>query len=88
MFGMYGGEIKKIKLFCHKSLLGVFMDRFGSDLMISPAGDGFEVIVEASVSPVFLSWLMQFGSKIKVLHPENVKTELCALAKEIVEEYK
>ena len=87
MFGMYGGEIKKVKLFCHESLLGVFIDRFGADLMLTPADDGFEVMVEACVSPVFLSWLMQFGNKVKVLYPEDVKTALCTLAKEIIDEY-
>ncbi len=84
MFGMYGGDTKKIKLRCHSSLAGVFIDRFSMNIIIAPDGDYFEVIIEAAVSPVFLSWLMQFGDKVKVLSPDNVKEELIALANKVI----
>lgn len=85
MFGMFGGETKKVKLRCHKSLIGVFIDRFGRGIIVSPDGEFFEVIVEVAVSPVFLSWIMQFGKKVQVLSPDNVKNEILALANEIIE---
>lgn len=84
MFGMFGGETRKIQLRCHKSLVGVFIDRFGTNIIISPEGEYFTVIVEAAVSPVFLSWLMQFGNKVSVLHPASVKDELLALANDVI----
>ena len=84
MFGMFGGETKKIKLRCHSSLAGVFIDRFGNGIIIAPDGDFFEVIIEAAVSPVFLSWLMQFGDKVEVLSPDNVKEELVSLANKVI----
>ena len=84
MFGMFGGENKKIKLRCHSSLAGVFIDRFGNGIIIAPDGDFFEVIIEAAVSPVFLSWLMQFGDKVEVLSPDNVKEELVSLANKVI----
>jgi len=85
MFGMFGGETKNVKLRCHNSLIGVFIDRFGRNIIISPDGDFFEVIIEVAISPVFLSWLMQFGKKIEVIAPEDVKGELITLAKEIID---
>ncbi len=86
MFGMYGGEAKKIKLRGHKSVVGVFIDRFGEGLIITPDGEYFEAIIEAAVSPVFLAWLMQFGDKVKVLAPESVKNELVIQAEKIIKE--
>ena len=85
MFGMFGGETKRVKLRCHKSLIGVFIDRFGRNIIVTPDGDYFEVIVEVAVSPVFLSWLMQFGKKIQVIAPDDVKGELLSLANEIID---
>ena len=82
---MFGGETKRVKLRCHKSLIGVFIDRFGRNIIVSPDGDYFEVIVEVAVSPVFLSWLMQFGKKIQVIAPDDVKGELLSLANEIID---
>ncbi len=85
MFGMFGGETKNVKLRCHNSLIGVFIDRFGRNIIISPDDDFFEVIIEVAISPVFLSWIMQFGSKIEILSPENVKNDIISLAKEVIE---
>ncbi len=84
MFGMYGGTTKKVKLKCHNSLAGVFIDRFGVQSIITPTGETFEIIVEAAISPVFLSWLMQFGEKVTVLSPESVKEELITLAGKVI----
>ncbi len=84
MFGMFGGETKKIKLRCHSSLAGVFIDRFGNGIIIAPDGDYFEVIVEAAVSPVFLSWIIQFGDKVRILSPEPVKEELLSLVNSVI----
>ncbi len=84
MFGMFGGETKKVQLRCHQSLAGVFIDRFGSNIIISPDGEYFTVIVEVAVSPVFLSWIMQFGKKVSVLSPEDVKNELISLANDVI----
>ena len=84
MFGMYGGQLQKVKLRCDSTLAGVFIDRFGLNSIITPLGDKFEIIVEAALSPVFLSWLMQFGDKVTVLSPENVKEELLILAGKVI----
>lgn len=84
MFGMYGGVTKKVKLKCHKSLAGVFIDRFGVNAIITPCDEYFEIIIEAAISPVFFSWLMQFGDKVTVLSPESVKEELVVLAGKVI----
>jgi predicted DNA-binding transcriptional regulator YafY len=73
-----------LKLKCHKSLAGVFIDRFGVNAIITPCDEYFEIIIEAAISPVFFSWLMQFGDKVTVLSPESVKEELVVLAGKVI----
>ena len=88
VFGMFGGNQQRVKLLCDNSLSGVIIDRFGLELPMNRRGDGtFEISVEVAVSPLFLSWVIGFGNKMKVLSPENVREELCALAKETLKIY-
>ena len=57
----------------HKSLLNVVIDRFGKDTMLIPDGDEhFKFTVNVAVSPIFLSWVIAFGSKAQILHPQSV----------------
>lgn len=88
MFGMYGGEVTRVKLRCSNSLIGVILDRFGMNTIITPDGDCFEVMIEAAISPVFLSWVMQFGDKVKILSPQAVIDDLKKLAQCVLEHYK
>lgn len=88
MFGMFGGEVTRVNLRCSNSLIGVMLDRFGVGTILTPDGDFFEFSVEVAVSPVFLSWLMQFGSKITVLGPPAVIAQLQDLAREVLDVYK
>ncbi len=87
MFGMYGGDTVNVKLRCDKSLIDVMLDRFGIKTILTPSGDLFDITVEVAKSPVFLSWIMQFGSKVTVLEPKEVKDDLLALAKTVAENY-
>ncbi len=72
MFGMYGGETKKVKLRCAAKLAGAVFDRFGQGIIITPDGDFFETIVNVAVSPVFFAWVMQFGGEIKITAPSEI----------------
>ncbi len=87
MFGMYSGEVTRIKLRCSNSLIGVFLDRFGMNTIITPDGDFFEIIIEAAISPVFLSWIIQFGDKVKILSPSSVAEDLQKLARTVLDFY-
>lgn len=72
-FGMFAGCEETVKLEVHNRLTGVFIDRFGTDLMIIPADEErFRVNVRVSVSNQFLGWIFGLGSDVKILGPENV----------------
>ena len=88
-FGMYGGEEERITLKCKHHLAGVIIDRFGMDTMFfNTTEDSFEVNVKVAVSPMFLSWVMNFGSDMKVLSPKSVQEKIVNQANEIVAQYK
>jgi predicted DNA-binding transcriptional regulator YafY len=52
--------------------------------MLIPEGeDWFNFTVRVAVSPMFLSWVIGFGSKAKILYPQSVAEEckqLCLTA--------
>lgn len=87
MFGMFGGELTRVTLECDNSLVGVMIDRFGSDIIITPNEQTFVISVEVAQSRVFLSWLMQFGKKVKILSPQSTCEALKALANEVLAQY-
>ncbi len=86
VFGMYGGELTNVRLSCDKSMAGVVIDRFGTDIIIANHGERFEFTVKVMVSPTFCSWVLGFGSKIKVVSPESVREQIIKLAEEALEQ--
>jgi len=88
LFQMYSGDAVDVKLRFHKSLLNVVIDRFGKDTMLIPDGeDHFNFTVQVAVSPMFLSWVMGFGSKAKILYPQSVADALCDLCRDAMSQY-
>lgn len=88
LFHMYSGDALDVKLRFHKSLINVVIDRFGKETMLIPDGDEhFNFTVKVAVSPMFLSWVMGFGGKAKILHPQSVIDDLQALCREAMSQY-
>lgn len=88
MFQMYSGSRVSVKLRFRRELANVVVDRFGKDTMLIPDGEGWFVFtVEVAVSPLFLSWVMGFGSKAKILYPQSVADQCKQLCHEILEQY-
>lgn len=88
-FGMFAGEEEIVKLEVHNRLIGVIVDRFGTDVMIIPTDEEhFRVNVRVSVSNQFFGWLFGLGSDVRILAPENVvnkmKDELLKISKQYV----
>ena len=88
LFQMYSGETVDVKLRFHKSLINVVMDRFGKDTMLIPDGDEwFNFTVSVAVSPMFLSWVIGFGNKAKILYPQSVADQCKQLCMEALNQY-
>ena len=88
LFQMYSGETQQVKLRFHRSLANVVVDRFGKDTMMIPDGeDHFVITVPVAVSPLFLSWVIGFGDKVRILHPQQVIEDCKALMKQVMDQY-
>lgn len=88
MFQMYSGDTTAVKLRFHRSLSNVVIDRFGKDTMLLPDGEEhFVFTVQVAVSPLFLSWVMGFGDKAKILYPQSVVRQCQALCAQILQQY-
>ncbi len=71
---MYGGNEETVALRCSNKIAGVIIDRFGADIPFTNVTDThFEIRVKVHTSPLFFTWLMNFGSDITILSPEHVK---------------
>ncbi len=73
-FGMFGGEHKKVTVDFKDELVGVFIDRFGKDIMIIPSEEkGWsKTFVEVAVSPQFFGWIYALGTGVKITGPDDV----------------
>ena len=88
LFQMYSGEQTSVKLRFHQSLVNVVIDRFGRDTMLIPDGDEhFVFTVNVAVSPMFLSWVIGFGSKAKILYPQSVVDACKSMCLEALNQY-
>ena len=88
LFQMYSGDTVTVKMRFHRSLINVVVDRFGKDVMLIPDGEEhFTFTVPVAVSPMFLSWVVGFGNKAKILYPESVIQQYQALCLESLSQY-
>ena len=88
LFQMFAGDATTVKLRFHRELTNVVIDRFGRDTMLIPDGENhFVFTVNVAVSPMFLSWVIGFGNKAKILHPQSVIDECRELCRAAMEQY-
>ena len=85
-FGMYGGQDRSITLEGENHLVGVVIDRFGTDVMIHPHDEEhFHAGVTVTVSPQFFGWLAGIGKGIRISWPEDVREEYRAYLQRIID---
>lgn len=88
-FGMYGGEEETVVIDIKNDMIGVFFDRFGTDMMVVPIdGEHSRIKVKVAVSNQFLGWIIALGESVKITGPETVMKEMKAIGKRIAGEYK
>jgi len=87
-FGMYGGEKTKVRIRFANSMVGIFYDRFGSDIAVRPDEEGFSHInVDVAVSPQFYGWIFSLGTGVRIVGPESVVDGMKAYLNDISEVY-
>ena len=74
-FSMFGGEQEKVTIRFENSLLDTVIDKFGVGFGAEYVPDGenhFVVTTNVSVSDQFYAWVCGFGTKAKIVAPEQV----------------
>lgn len=88
-FGMYRGKKTKVKIALVNSMCGVFIDRFGKEIIFRPIDEDHSMLnVDVNVSPQFFGWIFSLGKNVKVVGPDAVVEEMKAQAVEFLENMK
>lgn len=87
LFGMFGGRESDVTLECAEELAGAVIDRFGSEPRFIPCDGGFTVSVHVVVSPVFFAWVMGFGGRMRILSPNDVRSEYMSSLRALMDGY-
>lgn len=86
LFSMYGGKKASVKLQFDQSLLNVMLDRFGKDIIVNQVNPTtLSSTVRLEVSPTFFGWLFQFGTKMTIQGPENIRQDFKQHLSEVLE---
>lgn len=83
VFKMYNGETQTVTLRFSDKLTGVVFDKFGEDTKMIKASET-EIAAEVKVkeSPVFYSWVFQFGKDMTIVAPDKMVAEFKKMKEE------
>ncbi len=88
LFNMYTGKEKKVTIRFDLDLLNVILDRFGIEVNIKLMDERwFEITEIVYVSPTFLSWVVQFQDKAKIIEPIEVIEEFKTTLEKALKNY-
>jgi len=76
LFGMFSGDIAKLKIKCDISLTEPIFDKFGMNNHIIPDFDDdkkFYLLTEVALSEGLANWIIQFSEGIEVIEPKELK---------------
>ena len=84
-FGMFGGDLEQVILECDNELIGVILDRFGTDVIIVKVDENrFQVRHEVAISGQFYGWLVGLGPSVRVVAPKYIADEFAQRLKDIL----
>ena len=88
-FGMFHGDVKRVHISFPNYMVGIFIDRFGKDVTIRPAGENrSEVIVNVAVSKQFFGWIASLGRWVKITGPDEVVEEMKTFVQKLADAYR
>ncbi|MBQ7563605.1 MAG: WYL domain-containing protein [Lachnospiraceae bacterium] len=89
VFGMFGGDLEPISLRCPNGKTGIFLDRFGTDISVTPMDAEYvRVHTEIAVSEQFFGWLFSLGSDIELLGSRAVRDRYMDYLEETLKNYR
>ena len=71
---MFSGDIKPVEMICNNSMIEHFIDQFGEKVSMKPYDDEhFISKIDVAVTDGLVAWIMQYGNKVKVRSPKELK---------------
>lgn len=85
LFGMFGGKHEKIELRCSRDILEPVIDRFGENIFVRNLTEThFTFSAPAAVSDALVTWIINYGEKIRVLSPDILREMIIKRADSIL----
>jgi len=85
VFNMFGGDDVRVEMTVENSLINTMIDRFGKEVVLYRKDDGtVRVIAGVTRSGTFFGWLTQFGDKIHIDAPDDLREEYVKYLKGII----
>ena len=73
---------------CDNSIIEEFVDRFGDKIPMYPFDDEhFTAKIDVAITDGLVSWIMQYGNKIKVRSPKELKNMIIDKTNSILAQY-
>lgn len=89
IYSMYSGKLESVTMQFDNSLANVVIDKFGMGCHTHRNSDTtFCLTADVQIAPTFWGWLFQFGSRAKILAPENVIEQAKLAIEELAENYR
>ena len=74
---MFGDKVRLVTLRCENALSGDVFDRFGVDIIVSRETEThFRATVNVAAGDGFLAWVAQWGPRMEILAPEDVRAAM------------
>ena len=85
VFGMYGGETKRVKIRFINPLLDTAVERFGTKNAQYTIVDDrhFAVTADVKISDQFYGWLLGFGKRVKLVWPQEEVEKFMAYVEKV-----
>ena len=74
-FSMFAGEEADVVLDCDPEVVGVIVDRFGTDVSLHETETGFTAFVRVAVSEQFFGWVAALGGAVRIRSPKSVSEQ-------------
>lgn len=80
VFSMVPAQQRWVHLSFDRQLIGAMLERFGADVPVEPLDElTLALFAPVRVSAPFFGWVFQFGGRVKILAPDDVREQMMLL---------
>ena len=88
-FNMFSGDLAYVEIRAKQSMVGVLLDRFGTDITINQnKDDTFTTSVQVEVSPQFYAFIFGISEHAEIIGPASVREGYKEYLKMVLNKYK